>query len=235
VKSVNDLRLRLAELRKSGPSRDLVEGILVRLRPLLERRGSGEEFPTLQLMCHWAFHDRLRDASIIYATLTRLTLALRQLFDNPSPNSNAQSAAFTKAGATALNLDGLRSEMRLFLSRERLGTFVTDEQAHWYEFVCGLLEIISERIIGLPEPGKPLSKPARRYVEAVQRAPTSGFPGSIATIEVLVKDGKFKLHLKTTSNVHWAFTIASLEPFSEYDAADLPTTEWAANLVHASI
>jgi hypothetical protein len=227
MKAVNDVRLRLTELRRTGPSRAMTELLMSRIRTLLENRGCGDKYPTLRLMCHWSFHDRLRDLSLIYDWLAEVTSALRKMFDNPSSSTNRELVALTRAGATRLNLDGLRTELRTFLGEEHLDTLVVTDAQYWYEFVCGLLEMISERKIGLPDRPEEYKKPAQRYVERIARAPTPCVQVSVSTIEVFVQDGKFKLLLTTTSRMHHVFTVASASPFTEYDAGSLPTTEWA--------
>ena len=225
MKTANDLRSRLGQLKRDGPSRDASEAIVMRLRVLLEHHKLGGEYPTLQLMCHWVAHASLRESSTIYDWLARVTNAMRFAANS---DETGRYAALIRTGASSLNLDGLRGEVRTVLLRLGHDPFLVDEQAHWYEFVCGLLGLICEKTIGLPDDRRVLSKPARRYVQAFGAlAATSDHHDAAATsIDVYVEDGKFRLHLATNSSTHWSFIVASFAPFIEYDAGSISTSEW---------
>lgn len=199
---------------------------MVLVRQLIEHRQSVRLFPVVQLLCHLVVHVRLRDSALIYSWLGSLTTKVRDAYDSPA-NSNVNGAQFTKAGATVLDLDGFRTQLRDLLSGERLDTLIVDDPAHWYEFVCGLLAIICEKPIGLPTDPKDRKKHATRYFQTYSHPVNGLLTACICELEVLIKDDKFKIVLRTFSGLDWVCTLASANPFCEYDAGGLPTTEWA--------
>jgi hypothetical protein len=226
MKALTELRNILRDQRLSGPSRALSEAIVVRVRQVLEQHGLGDQYPGLQLMCHWVVHTALRDSSLIYDRLTEVSLAMQRAHANEVADEG-RYANFARVGATVLDLDGLRDELRQLLDAAGLSKLVVDDHAYWYEFACGLLGLICEKPIGWPDSAPPTKKPARRYFDRFQLGAEVKIPTAVRTIEVFVQDGQFKLQMLTNSRIGHIFTVASARPFSEFDSGLIATTGWA--------
>ena len=225
MKAIRELRSRLARLGSSGPSRDQTEGILIRVRKVLEERPYRAEFLHLHFMCHWIVHSSLSDSPLIYRWLTTTSDAAFALFSGTS-----SFAELTKTGATVLDLDGLRAQLRGLLVREQLPSLVTDQDHFWYFFVQGLLECIYENPIGVPKAGhgnKRANERAQAYLAKYTATPEKPWLNCIREIEVFVKDKKFKVATHSQGRLNWVFTIATMYPFMEFDAFGLPDSPWA--------
>lgn len=235
MKTVSDLRNRLHLYRNNGPDRSMTEGIMVLVRQLIEHRQSAEKYPVVQLLCHLVLHVQLRDSALIYTWLGSVTTRVRIAYDDPI-DSNDNGAAYTKAAATILDLDSFRTQLRMLLSNERLDTRVVDEPSYWYEFVCGTLAAACEKPCGVAADPKTRNKHALRYMQTYSRPVNRFLTACIREFEVFVKDNKFKVILRTFSGLDWVFTVASANPFSEYDAGGMPTTAWARTIdINASV
>lgn len=221
LKALRVLKRRLAELRERGPNRDLTEPIMVQVRQVLEQRSYRNDFVQLHLMCHWVVHASLHDSALIYKWLTATTASVRGLF-----TGDGSVADNTKAGATVLDLDGLRMQLRELLRRETVDLLIADDDMCWYQFLQGLLGCIYENPIGVPDAPPAAKSHAAKYL-AQYRQPDRPWLECIKRIEVFVKDDRFKVKLDTMGRFAHIFTVASANPFCEYDSFGLPETEWA--------
>ncbi len=225
MKALRELKQLLSELEASKPSPDFTESTMLRVRKILEARAYRGEFVHLHFFCHWVVHASLHDSPLIYKWLTVASDAAIGLF-----NGRTNPAECIKVGATILNLDGLRAQLRSLLARERLDTFLADSDDYWYCFVQGLLACIYETPIGVPEVGQGNAKAherAQKYLAQYSAAPDKPFLDCIRTIEVFVQDNKFKVILRSQGRFEPLFTVANMYPFMEFDAMGLATSPWA--------
>lgn len=230
MKSLQDLATVLSELGPSGPTRKDALELMVQFRLILEENKWGRDFPTLQFACHWVVHAALQESGWIYERFERVNTTIRAAFvPGGQPGGRA---SMTKAAATILDLDDLRAEVRQLLVRGNLSAELADSDPQWYELVCGLLGRIREKPIGFPEsamkPDDLKTGTARGYAKnsGAFNAAISFSDIAVRSVDVFVDRGKFKLQVRTNDRVHLVFTVASKNPFREYDAGSLPDADW---------
>ena len=138
------LKRRVQDINLGGRfHEDVMLGLMVSIRKVLEESNTTKLYPVLSLYCHWLQHSNMNKNNNGFKLLEKIDSAfLHSSHNNPEEHQKSFEHSFGSAE--------LRRQMRAFFQSHGLSSAVTDSYSNWSYFLLFLCRELTNVELAFP-------------------------------------------------------------------------------------